>query len=90
MTLGLTRRAVYPDDRRHDTLTLPPAGQDRAREVATVEATLHDAIESLVAGQPLDQTLTLLRTLADAFSKIPWHNVTYFPGTFETLRTAIK
>ena len=30
------------------------------------------------------------RTLADAFSKIPWHNVTYFPGTFETLRAAIK
>jgi rhodanese-related sulfurtransferase len=30
------------------------------------------------------------RTLADALSKRPWHNVTYFPGTFETLRTAIK
>lgn len=30
------------------------------------------------------------RTLADAFSKSPWHNVTYFPGTFDTLRTAIK
>jgi rhodanese-related sulfurtransferase len=30
------------------------------------------------------------RTLADAFSKSPWHNVTYFPGTFETLRMAIK
>ncbi len=30
------------------------------------------------------------RTLADAFSKIPFHNVTYFPGTFETLRAAIK
>lgn len=30
------------------------------------------------------------RTLADAFSKTPWHNVTYFPGTFETLGAAIK
>jgi rhodanese-related sulfurtransferase len=30
------------------------------------------------------------RTLADALSTIPWHNVTYFPGTFETLRAAIK
>jgi hypothetical protein len=29
-------------------------------------------------------------TLADEFSKIPWHNVTYFSGTFETLRTTIK
>jgi rhodanese-related sulfurtransferase len=30
------------------------------------------------------------RTLADALSKSPYHNVTYFPGTFETLRAAIK
>jgi rhodanese-related sulfurtransferase len=30
------------------------------------------------------------RALADAFSKSPWHNVNYFPGTFETLRAAIK
>jgi hypothetical protein len=30
------------------------------------------------------------RTLADALSKSPFHNVTYFPGTFETLRAAIK
>jgi rhodanese-related sulfurtransferase len=30
------------------------------------------------------------RTLADAFSKSPFHNVTYVPGTFETLRAAIK
>ncbi len=30
------------------------------------------------------------RTLADALSKRPWHNVTYFTGTFEALRTVIK
>ena len=30
------------------------------------------------------------RTLADALSKSPFHNVAYFPGTFDTLRTAIK
>ncbi len=30
------------------------------------------------------------RTLADALSKSPYHNVVYFPGTFDTLRTAIK
>jgi rhodanese-related sulfurtransferase len=30
------------------------------------------------------------RELADAFSKRPWHNVTYFPGTFQGLRAAIK
>jgi rhodanese-related sulfurtransferase len=30
------------------------------------------------------------RKLADALSKRPWHNVTYFPGTWEVLRMAIK
>jgi rhodanese-related sulfurtransferase len=30
------------------------------------------------------------RALADALSERPWHNVTYYPGTFEALRTAIK
>jgi len=33
---------------------------------------------------------TQARILADALSTRPWHNVTYFPGNFETLRTAIK
>jgi len=31
-----------------------------------------------------------VRALAEAMSTMPWHNVTYFPGTFETLRTAVK
>ena len=30
------------------------------------------------------------RALADAMSKKPWHNVTYFPGSFESLRAAFK
>lgn len=30
------------------------------------------------------------RALAVAFSNRPWHNVSYFSGTFETLRTAIR
>jgi rhodanese-related sulfurtransferase len=30
------------------------------------------------------------RMLADAFSKRPWHNVTYFPGTFEALEAAVR
>src|SRR6478672_13427482 len=61
--IGLIQREVDPGDRRQVTLTLTPAGQDRAREVAAVEAELHSAIESLVADQPLEQTLTLLRAL---------------------------
>ena len=30
------------------------------------------------------------RALADVLSKRPWHNVSYFSGSFETLRTAVK
>lgn len=30
------------------------------------------------------------RALADALSKKPWHNVTYYPGRFDTLRTVIE
>lgn len=30
------------------------------------------------------------RILADALSKSPFHNVAYYPGTFDTLRTAIR
>ena len=64
--IGLIRREVDPGDRRQVNLTLTPTGQQMAGEVATVEAQLHSAIESLVASQPFDQTLTLLRTLAGA------------------------
>jgi hypothetical protein len=30
------------------------------------------------------------RALVDALSKKPWHNVTYSPGTLDSLRAAIK
>ncbi|GKS59463.1 sulfurtransferase [Nitrospira sp.] len=30
------------------------------------------------------------RSLADSLSRRPWHNVTYYPGRFETLREAIQ
>lgn len=30
------------------------------------------------------------RTLADVLSKRPWHNVTYYPGSFETLAAALR
>jgi rhodanese-related sulfurtransferase len=30
------------------------------------------------------------RALADVLSKRPWHNVTYYPGSFETIAAAVK
>ncbi|GAA1861003.1 MarR family winged helix-turn-helix transcriptional regulator [Asanoa iriomotensis] len=65
--VGLINRDPDPADRRHVTLTLTPAGVRLAREVATVEARLHQTIENLIAGQPVEPTLALLRTFANAF-----------------------
>jgi DNA-binding MarR family transcriptional regulator len=64
---GLVNREPDPSDRRHVALTLTPAGARLAREVAAVEERLHHTIETLVAGQPVEQTITLLRAFADAF-----------------------
>lgn len=64
---GLVDRQADQSDRRHVTLTLTPEGKHLAREVAAVEERLHHTIETLVADQPVEQTLTLLRAFADAF-----------------------
>jgi DNA-binding MarR family transcriptional regulator len=64
---GLINRDTDPADRRHVTLTLTEAGTLLARDVAVVEARLHQTIETLVSGQPVQETITLLRAFADAF-----------------------
>jgi DNA-binding MarR family transcriptional regulator len=64
---GLVNREPDPTDRRHVALTLTPAGTRLARKVAAVEDRLHHTIETIVAGQPVEQTITLLRAFADAF-----------------------
>lgn len=64
---GMIDRQADPSDRRHVTLTLTPLGRRLARKVATVEERLHHTIETLIAGQPIEQTITLLRAFADAF-----------------------
>jgi DNA-binding MarR family transcriptional regulator len=63
----LVQRETAPLDRRNVTLTLTPAGKRLATKVEAVEQRLHDTIARLVEGQPVDETLTLLRSLASAF-----------------------
>jgi MarR family transcriptional regulator, organic hydroperoxide resistance regulator len=64
---GLVSRVPDPADRRHVTLTLTSAGVRLEREVAEVEERLHEAIGSLLGGQPVEETLTLLRAFAEPF-----------------------
>jgi DNA-binding MarR family transcriptional regulator len=64
---GLVRRTTDPGDRRYVTLTLTSQGRRLERQIVTVEDHLHGVLEELVAGQPLDETIGLLRTVADEF-----------------------
>jgi len=63
---GIVSRQIDPVDRRHVALTLTPAGKRLARRTAAVEDDLHQWIDTHVAGQPLEQTITLLRAFAGA------------------------
>ncbi|SDK48280.1 MarR family winged helix-turn-helix transcriptional regulator [Nonomuraea jiangxiensis] len=67
VTAGLVERTISTSDRRHVTLTLTAAGRQLAERVRTVQDDLNDAIEDMLAGQPITPTLTTLRTVADHF-----------------------
>lgn len=64
---GLVQRDTDPDDRRYLALSLTPEGKALSKRIAVVEEKLHDTIAQLVTGQPVAETVTTLRALADAF-----------------------
>lgn len=64
---GLVQRDQDANDRRYLALSLTPEGKALSKRVAAVEEHLHDTIAQLVTGQPVAETLTTLRALADAF-----------------------
>jgi DNA-binding MarR family transcriptional regulator len=63
----LVQRDTDPDDRRYLALSLTPEGRSLTKRIAAVEDQLHDTIAQLVTGQPVAETITTLRVLADAF-----------------------
>jgi len=64
---GLVQRDVDPDDRRYITLSLTADGERLSHQITLVEQRLYGTIDDLVAGQPVDKALSILRALADAF-----------------------
>lgn len=67
VTEQLVHREVDAADRRRVTLSLTPEGKRQNRRIARVEERLHAAIDEHVAGEPVEQTLRTLRSLAQAF-----------------------
>ena len=49
-------------------LGLTAEGKALSKRIVVAEDALHDAIDQLVAGQPVDETITTLRAVANAFS----------------------
>lgn len=64
---GLVQRDTDAQDRRYLALSLTKEGKDLSRRIVAAEEVLHKAIDKLVAGQPVDETITTLRVLAEAF-----------------------
>jgi DNA-binding MarR family transcriptional regulator len=64
---GLVQRDVDPDDRRFVTLALTASGKKLVRRIAAAENRLYQRLDQLTSGQPIEQALKLLRTVADAF-----------------------
>jgi DNA-binding MarR family transcriptional regulator len=64
---GLIQRETAPDDRRFVTLSLTGEGRALTRKIAATEARLHDTLDELTAGQPVQEALSLLRNIANAF-----------------------
>lgn len=64
---GLIRRETDKVDRRYLALSLTSRGRQLCRRIVTAEERLHRRIDDLVAGMPVDETISTLRAVAEAF-----------------------
>ncbi|MFI6778538.1 MarR family winged helix-turn-helix transcriptional regulator [Nocardia sp. NPDC050412] len=70
VAMDLIDKQTGSTDRRQITLGLTPAGGRLAAEVARVEERLYGAIDTATTGQPVDETLRLLRGFAADFPAV--------------------
>jgi DNA-binding MarR family transcriptional regulator len=66
-TQGLVQREVDPDDRRSVTLSLTADGRRLVGRITAAENELYDVLDRLTIDEPLEETLRLLRAVAEAF-----------------------
>lgn len=64
---GLVQRDVDAADRRFVTLSLTADGRALVRKVGRAENKLHDMLDRLTEDAPVQETISLLRRVADAF-----------------------
>jgi DNA-binding MarR family transcriptional regulator len=64
---GLIERDIDPHDRRYLALSLTKDGRALCRRIVAAERVLHKTIDKLVAGQPVSETISTLRAVAEAF-----------------------
>jgi rhodanese-related sulfurtransferase len=90
---GIDRTAVFIDARPASEFA---SGSVSGAQNAPLEDVISGKVKVALPEDDFNRRIILFgrdaaqaRQLADLLSKRPWHNVSYFPGTFETLRTAL-
>jgi DNA-binding MarR family transcriptional regulator len=64
---GLVQRDTDQDDRRYLALSLTAEGKALSKRIIAAEEVLYEVIDQLVAGLPVNETITTLRAVAGAF-----------------------
>ncbi len=100
--LELDKSAVFIDVRSAEAFAKGSLPNARNLTAETLDPTIKGMMSGQVQNAPLPlddfnrrivlfgRDATEARRLADAMSKRPWHNVMYFPGSYEELAAAVR
>jgi rhodanese-related sulfurtransferase len=90
---GIDRTAVFIDARPASEFA---SGSVSGAQNAPLEDVISGKVKVALPEDDFNRRIILFgrdaaqaRQLADLLSKRPWHNVSYFPGSFEALKTAL-